>query len=78
MILTRKNDIIRLHNTLVLHSQYQRHVHTAKKPVPQNAEQAFGNKTGYRKMYFRINSTARMYIRGVTFLALPQTTFSTT
>lgn len=32
----------------------------------------------YRKMYFSTNSSARTYIRGVTFLALPVTAFRTT
>lgn len=32
----------------------------------------------HRKIYLRTNSTARMYISGVTFLALPVSTFSTT
>ncbi len=45
-------------------------------PCPLDGEQ-FSN-SDYRKIYFRMNSSARTYIRGVTFFALPETTFSTT
>ena len=38
----------------------------------------YPSKSNYRKIYFSTNSSARTYISGVTFLAFPVTTFSTT
>lgn len=40
-----------------------------KKPVLYTG--FFGSKVFYKKIYFRINKTARTYIRGLIFFAFP-------
>ena len=77
MIFTRKQDIIRLHNT---QSAFSRFLEMSPKKKACSAKCGTGFCCGlyYRKMYFRMKRTAKMYIRGVTFLALPVTTFRIT